>query len=131
MTKEEIEALSLQEYEQLEENRMKKNAWRAATELAERVDGEPAPSGFLTCNVTPNERVQFLWDKGYLEKFISNKSETRRLNIPGHGYYSKLDRYCQIHFKRGELYLEYHKGSCEEAGELCNFCVKWNGPKTD
>lgn len=129
--KEEIEALSLQEYEQLEENRMKKNAWRAATELAERVDGEPAPSGFLTCNITPNEREQFLWDKGYLEKFISNKSETGRLSIPGHGYYGKLDRYCQIHFKRGELYLEYLKGSCEEAGELCNFCVKWNGPKTD
>ena len=66
---------------------MKKNAWRVATELAERVDGEPAPSGFLTCNVTPNERVQFLWDKGYLEKFISNKSETGRLNIAGHGCY--------------------------------------------
>ena len=46
MMKEEIEALSLQEYEQLEENRVKKNAWRAATELAERVDGEPAPPDF-------------------------------------------------------------------------------------
>ena len=33
MTKEEIEALSLQEYEQLEENW--KNPWRATTELAE------------------------------------------------------------------------------------------------
>ena len=107
-----------------------KNAWRAATELAERVDGEPAPSGFLTCNVTPNEREQFLWDEGYLEKFISNKSETGRLSIPGHGYYGKLDCYYQIHFKRGDLYLEYLKGSCEEVGELCNFCVKGNGSKT-
>ena len=66
MDQEEIEALSLQEYEQLEEGRMKKNAWRAATELAERIDGEPAPCGFLTCNVTPNESEQFLWNKNSL-----------------------------------------------------------------
>ena len=77
MTKEEIEALSLQEYEQLVENRMKKNAWRVATELAERVDGEPSPSGLLTCNVTPNERVQFLWDKAILKNLfqISRRQE--------------------------------------------------------
>jgi hypothetical protein len=93
MNAEEIEALSLQEYEQMEEERMKKNAWKAAAVLAEWVDGEPAPSGFLTCSVTPNKREQFLWDKSYLENYITNKSESGRLKTPGHGYYGKLERF--------------------------------------
>lgn len=130
MTKSDIEALSLQDYEQLEEQRMEKNAWRAAAELAERVDGEPAPSGFLNCSVTPTSREQFLWDKGYLENYMSCKTECARMKLPGHGYYSKLERFCKLHFKRGELYIEYVKGSCEEAGELCEFCKTWKGPRT-
>lgn len=60
MSEEEISALSLQEYEVLEEQRMKKNAWRAAADLAEQVDGEPSPNGFISSRVTPNESEQFL-----------------------------------------------------------------------
>lgn len=53
MSEEDIEALTLQDYEKLEKERMEKNAWKAAGELAERVDGEPAPHGFISCSVTP------------------------------------------------------------------------------
>ena len=56
MCEEDIEALTLQE-------RMEKNAWKAAGELAERVDGEAAPHGFISCSVTPHEYEQFYWDK--------------------------------------------------------------------
>lgn len=130
MSREEINALSLHEYEVLEEQRMKKNAWRAAADLAEQVDGEPAPNGFISCRVTPNESEQFLWDRDHLEKYISAKSETSKLTLPGSGYYSQLERFCQLHFQRGELYIEYVKGSCEKNGELCDFCREWNGPWT-
>lgn len=51
MSKEDIEALTLQDYEKLEKERMEKNAWKAAGELAERVDGGPAPHGFISCSV--------------------------------------------------------------------------------
>ena len=51
MSKEDIEALTLQDYEKLEKERMEKNAWKAAGELAERMDGEPAPHGFISCSV--------------------------------------------------------------------------------
>lgn len=53
MSKEDIEALTLQDYEKLEKERMEKNVWKAAGELAQRVDGEPAPHVFISCTVTP------------------------------------------------------------------------------
>ena len=130
MSREETEALSLQEYERLEEERMKKNAWRADADLSERVDGEPAPNGVLSCQVTPNENEQFLWDRDYMEKYISTKSESSKLTLPGSGYYSQLERFCYLHFERGELYIEYVKGTYENKGELCDFCKEWCGPMT-
>ena len=83
MSKQEINALSLEEYEVLEEQRMKKNAWRAPADRAGQVDGEPAPNGFISCHVTPNESEQFLWDRDHFEKYISAKSETSKLTLPG------------------------------------------------
>lgn len=129
MSEEEIEQLSLPEYEKLEEERMRKNAWRVAEELAERVDGEPAPNGFIKCKVTQKENERFLWDSEYLEKYSSVKSESGKEVIPGHGYYKKLEEFIELHFQIGELYIEYLKGDCESKSDLCNFCQLWNGPK--
>lgn len=92
MSREEINALSLHEYEVLEKQRMKKNAWRAAANLAEQVDREPTPNGFLSCRVTPNENEQFLWDRDRLEKYISAKSETSKLTLPGSAYITASSR---------------------------------------
>ena len=39
--------MSAKELEDLENDRMKKNAWRVAEEVRWRIDGEPAPNGFL------------------------------------------------------------------------------------
>ena len=50
--------------------------------------------------------------------------------MPEHGYYSQLEKFCDLHFKRGELYIECVKGTCEDKGELCNFCREWSGPRT-
>ena len=130
MSSDEINALSLHEYESVEGQRIKRNAWRAAADLAEQVDGEPTPNGFIFCRVTPNENEQFLWDRDNLEKYILVKSETSKLALPGSRYYSQLERFCQLHFQRGELYIEYVKASCEKNGELCDFCREWNDPRT-
>ena len=69
--------------------------------------------------------------KNNIEKYISCKKKAGRSQIPGHGYYAKLQHFYQLHFKRGELYLEYLKGSCQEGEELCDFCATWSGPKSD
>ena len=58
------------------------------------------------------------------------KSEKNKLTLPGSGYYCQLERFCQLHFQRGNLYIEYVKGTCEKEGEFCDFCREWNGPWT-
>ena len=86
-SKEDIEALALQDYKKLEKEKMEKNAWKAAGELAERVDGEPAPHGFISCWVTPREYAQFYWDKEHLSAYASTKAQSAKEKLPGHGYY--------------------------------------------
>ena len=53
MSKEEISAMSLQDYESDEAKRMKKNAWRnISNELAERIDGAPVLSEYIHGHVS-------------------------------------------------------------------------------
>ena len=101
MSEEDIEALTVQDYEKLEKERMEKNPWKAAGVLAERVDGEPAPHGFISCSVTPREYEQFYWDKEHLRAYASTKARSAKEKLPGHGYYSKIDRFFAGHCKLG------------------------------
>ena len=47
LTDDEISALSLQDYEQLEAERMQKNAWRVTDQLVMRLDDAPVHSEFI------------------------------------------------------------------------------------
>ena len=49
--------MSAKELEDLENDRMKKTAWRVAEEVRLRIDGEPAPNSFLgtIVSVKPGE----------------------------------------------------------------------------
>ena len=42
MSQEEIDVLGVEEYEEIENERMKKNAWHVSKLLVERIDGAPA-----------------------------------------------------------------------------------------
>ena len=44
LSQEEIDALGVKEYVKLEDERMKKNAWRVSKNLVERIDGAPVLS---------------------------------------------------------------------------------------
>ena len=95
------------------------------------MDGEPAPHGFITCMVTPREYEQFYCDKEYLSAYASTKAQSSKEKFPGHGYYSKIDHFFTDHCKRGERYIEFLKGACEESGnECCAFCKECSGPQT-
>jgi len=101
MSDEHIEALKLQDYEKLEKERMERNAWKAAGELAKRGDGEPAPHGFITCMVISRKYEQFYCDCEYLSAYVSTKAQSAKEKLPGHGYYSKIDRFFTDHCKEG------------------------------
>ena len=48
MSEDSIANLTLQDYEKYEEQRMEKNAWRFARQLAQRIDGAPVLSDYRT-----------------------------------------------------------------------------------
>jgi hypothetical protein len=48
--------MSLQDYEIHEAQRMEKNAWRVANQLAERIDGAPVLSEFIHGCVSEKNR---------------------------------------------------------------------------
>ena len=54
------------EQEDLEHDRMKKNAWRVAEEVRLRIDGEPAPNGFLGAIVSEKPGEELFYNNEYL-----------------------------------------------------------------
>ena len=101
--------------------RMKKNTWRVAEEERLRIDGEPAPNGFLGAIVSEKPGEEFFYSKEYLSKY-NNTSKSKRHVIPGHAYFNRVESFFESHYERGELYFEFLKGDCSRKGELCETC---------
>ncbi len=60
----------------------------------------------------------------YLNAPISSKD-----TVPGHGYFTNIQKFYADHFEKGELYQEYLKHSCGNS-ESCTYCREneWVGP---
>ena len=114
------------ELEEMELKRMKNNAFYVAKEVAERVDGDVAPGGYIKSFVTLQENKLFFWDKKYLAAFTERKlSEV----VPGHNYFSKIEEFTKLHVVVGEKYIEFIKFGCKDVhGDICKFCSvnSWN-----
>jgi len=52
LTEEDLRVMSKNELEKFEDERTMNNAWRVAEEVRIRIDGEPAPKGFLSAVVS-------------------------------------------------------------------------------
>ena len=136
MTAEEITSFSLKEYDDLEEKRWYDNAFSAAKELANWIDGAPVLSEYMQSMVAePTDYHHYLFGD-LLKDYNSATAMNKKAEVPGSGYIEKLLDFSDNHFHIGELYMEYIKGSCaseDSAGELCDFCVEtpWVGPKMD
>ena len=94
-----------------------------------RIDGEPAPNGFLGAIVSEKPGEEFFYNKEYVSKY-NNTSKSKRHVIPGHAYFNRVESFFESHYERGELYFEFLKGDCSRKGELCETCREngWIGP---
>ena len=114
----EKEKMSLEEFAQYEEDRQKYNVFETCKDLAARVQDAPGPKGTLnpmTSMVSQPTENLFFWDSQYLTNYI-NASASNRTKLPGFSYYQKLDKFYQLHFQQGELYMEYIKDDCLKNG---------------
>ena len=118
MTNEEIDNLTLEQYNAIENQPVRKNAWSVAHEVSNRVDGAPCMGEHMkaTTAIEPSEGL--FWNKEYLEAFYKTQSLTVKQMIPEYFYI-----FDELHTQSSELYREFLKGDCKtKTGELCDWC---------
>lgn len=126
LTDEEIKKLSATEVKDREALCMEKNAWEVAKEVTVMVDDEPGPAkDYMKCYTATKSNFQFFYNRPYLMKYTSAKTDVAKHKVPGYHYFKKLYSFIDGHCIIGEMFLEYLKGSCKETGSsgtLCDFC---------
>ena len=130
MTEVEIETMSLEDYENHEKNRMKKNAWEITRELTRRIDGAPVLSSYIKAYESQPKEELFFFNGDNLKEYQSSGTHTQK-NVPGGSYIKKILDFITCHYSIGELYMEYLKKDCIlQNGELCWHCENhnWVGP---
>ncbi len=88
--------------------------------MSDRIDCATAPDGFMKSFVSSASAELFYWDKTYLAEFIERKNSV----VPGHHYFSKVERFSKNHAQTGEKYLEIVKFACEFNDGSCSHCLK-------
>ena len=120
-TKEEKEAMTIEEIEQEEEICEEKNAWRIAQDVRDRIHMEPGPAGdVMFAHVTEKPDKQFFHNKIHLEKY-NKAAKSKQKDMPGGHYFSYITDYKNTHMAVGDLYLEYLAGKCSLKG-TCDPC---------
>ena len=124
MTDDEINSLTTKQFEDLEDERMERNAWQVAQEVADRIEGAPVLKEFMKSFLTPKVDDQFFFNKEHLDEYFSTSSVAVKKSVPGYNYIQKIEQYYQDHFETGKLYMEFLRGDCRVlAGNLCSFCA--------
>jgi hypothetical protein len=133
LTDEQIESMSLQEYEAHEAARMEKNAWYVTNELRLRIDGAPVFNEYIHAYTTEKvDEAFFLPVHKDLLKQFQSLGGNKQKQVPGYHYISEINQFIQQHYHVGELFMEFIKGGCMESGrELCQVCEnnEWISPK--
>ena len=130
MTEAKIAEMTMKEFEVHEEERMQKNAWLIAEDLANRLDGAPVLSSYIHGLISSKSQEHFFFNKEEVKAYHTACSSAKQ-NVPGSGYIKKIYDFMESHYEYGDLYMEYLKGTCAaNTGILCQYCsaTPWRGP---
>ena len=131
LTEEEVKKLSVKQYEELEAERMRLNAWEVSKELVRRIDGAPVLSERIKTYLSEDKPDLFFFNQHYLAKYQAATSEDSKKKVLGSSYFAKIDHFIATHYKIGELFMEFLKFRCKSVGPCCHFCDTWNGPQME
>ena len=82
----------------------------------------PAPRGYISACLVDRPENHFFYNCEYLKEHLG-VTNNQKSSVPGHGYFSKLEKIESLHCEKGELYMKYRRMSCQERnGQLCQFC---------
>ena len=133
MIEDEIENLSLHQYERLQYEAMRKNAWSVSEEVRSRIDDAPVMHEHIKAYLTKPTDEQFIFNSEELDKFQNTNNIEAKIQLPGGAYIMKVMDFISSHYKEGELFMEYIKLGCLESKDTpCDFCTDhpWIGPPT-
>ena len=125
-----IANMSVADLGEHQHTRMHKNASGVFKEITLRMDGAPAPGGFLKAFVSHDKENMFSTDEMFWKNYLFSL-ENKTIVLPDGSYYKMLEHFKDSHFEIGEKYGEYVKAACNGLGEeLCSFCDEshWVGP---
>ena len=117
MIPEEIDGMSLNEYEVYEEGRMERNAWMVAQEVQKRVDDAPVLSEYITAYQSQKRRKCFSSMKNICQVNRSAPLTMPERRFQGHANFQK------IHGKRGELFPDFIREGCREHLDGTSFVI--------
>ena len=124
LTDEEISCLDLQEYEKMEEERMRKNAWKVANEICRRIHDAPVHSEYIKSFVSDKPNDGLFFNQDLLKEYSSKTSEQRK-SVPGATYIKKIIDFRGSHYQHCKLYMGYLRGDCPKSspdGRQCAQC---------
>ena len=97
MSQEEIDALGVKEYEELENERMKKNAWYVSKLLVERIEGAPVLGERIKSYLSEPNNEMFYFNQKYLLEYNAQSSPQARKAVPGSAYIEKVLQFFRTH----------------------------------
>ena len=121
MTEDKIKSLGVKEFEELEKERMEKNAWFVAGLLVERIDGAPVLSERIKAYLSEKKEDHFFFNRKYLLQFHSATTPKAKDSVPGSAYFSKIMRFYEDHYRSGELFMEFLKFDCHDTSMKLDF----------
>ncbi|CAB4032480.1 RNA-directed DNA polymerase from transposon X-element, partial [Paramuricea clavata] len=108
MYEDEFKKLTVAEVKKLEAETMERNAWKVSEEVVSRIDGEPGPAwDCMKAFVTKKNDQQFFFNTEYLHKYNAGKSEKKKVQVPGHHYFKKIDSIIATCTSSREMFHEY------------------------
>ena len=131
MSLEEIDTLGVKEYEEIENERMKKNAWHVSKLLVERIDGSPVLGERIKSHLSEPNKDMFYFNERCLTKYNALSSSQARKAVPCSAYIEKNLQFFHTQYHVEELFMEFVKFGCQEKQEEdeadCLSCVSWTG----
>ena len=111
-----------------EEKMLEKNIWCIGEDLKQRIDNEPGPGkSFMKAHLTDKKDDHFFSNTNALNNWRKS-GKKKRATLPGHHYFTELEKQLNMHVHIGECYLEYNRYSDHCKNALCNICSKPPSP---
>ena len=127
LNEDEVQAMSLQDYETYEKHRMEYNAWHVAEEITRRIDDAPVLDSYITAILSKKPEDLFYFNDKELEQY-QNAGTQAKVSVPGANYIRKVIQFYDTHYIHGQLFMEFFKQSCRKInGVLCFFVKRMTG----